>query len=58
MTFSEAPELALVKLLIGGPDYLGDGRYELTYRITVSNTGDAVLASVESRTTSPPPSLA
>lgn len=47
VTFGEAPALAVTKALQGTPTSFEDGRFRLTYRLSLSNTGDVPLRSLQ-----------
>ncbi|MBT8136854.1 MAG: DUF11 domain-containing protein, partial [Gammaproteobacteria bacterium] len=47
VTFAEAPVLGLAKSVSAGPVNNGDGTFTLTYTMTVANSGDVALDSLQ-----------
>ena len=47
VSFTESPQIGTAKAVTAGPTNNGDGTYDLTYTITVANTGDVSLTSVQ-----------
>jgi|GEM_PF-1064400 len=47
VSFSENPEISLTKDIVDGPTNRGDGTFDLTYGLVVTNTGDVPLAGVQ-----------
>ncbi|MFK8017821.1 MAG: hypothetical protein AB8G17_20525, partial [Gammaproteobacteria bacterium] len=47
VTFTQAPEIGAAKAVTAGPVNNGDGSYDLTYTITVENTGDVALSALQ-----------
>ena len=46
LNFVEGPAISAAKTILAGPTNNNDGTYTLTYRITISNSGDTPLTSV------------
>ncbi len=47
VTFSEGPAISVGKAIQSGPTNNNDGTYSLTYRLTVTNSGDTPLENIQ-----------
>lgn len=47
VTFSEGPDISVSKAVAAGPTNNADGTYTLTYRLTLTNSGDTPLSDIQ-----------
>ena len=47
VSFNEDPEIGVAKAVVGGPINNGDGTYDITFAMTVVNSGDVDLANLQ-----------